>query len=130
MNMTPISSAASAYGRVASGTVSPVDRSSAAQPVQPWQAPDSPQASDVASSAAQRPSTVVTISPQARERAEAAEREERDAASGQGQVVANDAPGAQAASGAAETQAANPPATPSTAVAVAPNPGGDDQPIY
>lgn len=61
--MTPINTAAGSYGRVASGTAAPQERPPAAQATQPAPGPT------------QRPSTVVNISAEARERAEAAERE-------------------------------------------------------
>ena len=60
--MTPINTVAGSYGRVASSTATPQERPPAAQTTQP------------ASGPTQRPSTVVNISPEARERAETAER--------------------------------------------------------
>jgi hypothetical protein len=86
--MTPINSAAGNYGRVASASTPPVDRPPAAQAVQSAPQP------------AQRPSAVVTISPEARERADAAER----AARAQAQQATDASPRAQAATQAAQNQ--------------------------
>lgn len=83
--MTPISTVANSYGRVASST--PTDRSSS-----------SATATLAAPEPVQRPSAVVTISPQARERAESAER----AAQARGQDEAEASPRAQAATQAAQ----------------------------
>lgn len=87
--MTPINTAAGSYGRVASGTAAPQERPPAAQATQPAPGPT------------QRPSTVVNISAEARERAEAAERE----APTQPTQQANDAPSrAQSDTRAAQNQ--------------------------
>lgn len=86
--MTPINSAAGNYGRVASASTPPVERSPAAQ------------AGQAASSPVQRPSAVVTISPEARERADAAER----AAQAQTQQETNASPREQAATQASQDQ--------------------------
>jgi hypothetical protein len=84
--MTPISTAASSYGRVASGAPSPE------RP--PPEAPAAP----ASSTPVQRPSAVVSISPEARERAESAER----AAQTRAQDETEASPRAQAATQAAQ----------------------------
>ncbi len=86
--MTPINSAAGNYGRVASVTNPPVERPAAAQTTQAAPEP------------VQRLSAVVSISPEARERAEAAER----AAQAQSQQEASASPRAQAATQASQNQ--------------------------
>ena len=86
--MTPISSAAGTYGRVAASTQPPVDRPAATQTAQAATPPP------------QRPSAVVNISPQARERAEAVDRN----AESQGEAAAKASPRAQAATLASQNQ--------------------------
>lgn len=81
--MTPINSAVGNYGRMAAVGVAPMERPSATQPAQTANPP------------VQRPSAVVNISPEARERADAAE---RAAAQAQAQEPASNAPRAQAES--------------------------------